>query len=109
MVVERCDFYATVLQGLHRRSDFAFREDEISHDHRIIFADVVESCPSAEGKSWLDFGAGDSNMKVLARHIEADHTSRQVGSWESKDIFDRLPLPCLRLLASRGLCRRGHG
>jgi hypothetical protein len=110
MVVERCDFDAPALQSLHHRRDFVFREYEIAHHHRIVVANVVKSCPGAECKTWFDFGAGDRDMKVPARHVETDHTSGQVGSWKSEDVFDRLPLPCRRrLLVSPGLCQRDCG
>ncbi len=108
MVMDRCDFDATVLQGLHHRGNFVFSEDEIAHNHRIVVADVVESCPSAEGETWFDFGTGESDVKVLAQHVETDHTSGQIGTWKPEDVFDRLPFPC-RLLVSRGLCRRVCG
>ena len=106
--MERCDFDSSIEQRLHHRSDFVFSEDEIAHNHRIVVANVVESCPSAECKTWFDFGVCNNDMKVLARHVETDHASGQVGSWKSKGIFDRLPLACC-LLVSRGLCRRGCG
>src|SRR5713226_5672814 len=105
MVMERCDFDSSIEHRLHHRSDFVFSEDEIAHNHRIVVANVVESCPSAECKTWFDFGACDSDVKVLARHVETDHTSGKVGSRESEDVFDRLPL-ARPFLVSRGLCRR---
>src|SRR5450759_1493436 len=108
MVVESCDFDPSVLQGLHHRSDFVFRKDQIAHNHHIVVADRVESRPRAERKTWLDFRASDSDMEVLARHVETNYVSRQVGSWKPEDVFDILPLPGGgRLLVSRGLCQRG--
>src|SRR5271157_4891719 len=108
MVVESCNFDASVLQGLHHWSDFVFREDQIAHHHHTVVANRVESRPRAERKTRLDFRASDSDMEVLARHVETNYVSRQVGSWKSEAVFDIFPLPCGgRLLVSSGLCQRG--
>ena len=48
-----------------------------------LCADVVERRPGAECETGLDFDAADSDMKVLARHVESDHASGQIGSGKS--------------------------
>src|SRR5713226_8051620 len=91
MVVEGCDLHSSVLEGLHHRSDLLFGEDEIAHHHRVVLADVVECRPAAQGETGLNFSAADSDMKVLAWHVESDHASGQDVSGKSEYVRDAVP------------------
>src|SRR6202162_4179731 len=91
MVVKSCDLHSSVLEGLHHRSDLLFGEDEIAHNHRVVLANHMESGPGAEGKSWLDFGAANADVEVLARHVESDHPSGQNVSGKFESLYDAFP------------------